>query len=406
VLVVSVAFLVPKLVLAATTYGSNDIAHWFDFLRGVKQSGPIGVYSFPFTSSLYNHPPLIGYYLELLRGAQAVGLDLPFTIRAVSSLADVATALIVFEIVRRRCSVAGAAAAGLVVAVSPILFIISGFHGNTDPVFTMLTLLSAHLLVDRDRPVLAGGAMALSLGVKIVPVVAVPCLLVYALVRGRGTFIRYILGLALVSLIFWGPALLTQLGPLRHNVLGYSGSAARFWGIGQLGVWAAQPSWATYLEGPGRTLIVGLCAVIPAVLVWRRPAMAVHGVALSLAGFLAFTPTFGTQYMAWAVAGTVVLGLRGGCAFSVLGGALLVHVYNRWNGGLPWYRAYADPFSPGERVFGILVWALLVGIVVEGTRRMVDSPSSERSRCIRPAPTAPTASQPGYNSPSLSGQTL
>ncbi len=388
VLGVSGVALVLKLRVAWTTYGSNDIAHWLDFLRGVQQSGPVGVYSFPFAHSLYNHPPLIGYYLELLNGVQALGLGLPFTIRAMSSLADVATAVLVFELVRRRRSLAGAAAAGLVVGASPVLFIISGYHGNTDPIFVLLALLSVHLLVDRDRPVLAGAAMALSLGVKIVPVVALPCLLVYALVRGRTALLRYAGSLVVVSLTFWSPALLTELDPLRRNVLGYTGSSGSVWGIAQLGVWAGQPGWATYLEGPGRLLVVALCALVPAALVWRRPTLLVHGVALSLAAFLAFTPTFGTQYMAWAVAAALLLGLRGGLAFSVLGGALLLQVYDRWSGGLPWCRAYANLFTPGERVFGIGVWALLVGVVVGGARHMLlaSGPQRPSSRSLPDTP--------------------
>ena len=389
VLGVSGVALVVKLRVARETYGTNDTAHWLDFLRGVQQSGPVGVYSFPFAHSLYNHPPLIGYYLELLSGVQALGLDLPFTIRAVSSLADVGTAVLVFELVRRRRSLAGAAAAGLVVGASPILFIISGYHDNTDPVFVLLVLLSAYLLVDRDWPVLAGAAMALSLGVKIVPVVALPCLLVYALVHSRRTLLRYANSLTVVSLTFWTPALLTEFDSVRRNVLGYAGVNGRNWGIAQLGVWAGQPGWATYLEGPGRLLIVALCALVPAALVWRRPALLLNGVALSLAAFLAFTPTFGTQYMAWAVAAALLLGLRGGLAFSLLGGALLLHVYNRWSGGLPWYRAHANGFTPGERVFGIGVWALLVGVVVGGARHMLLTSGPQRpSSRVPPDPPA------------------
>jgi len=380
VLGLSSVVLVLKLRVAWTTYGTNDIASWLNFARGVQQRGPSGVYSYPFVHSLYNHPPLIGYYLELLNGARTLGLDLPFTLRATSSLADVGTAVLVFELVRRRRSLAAAAAAGLVVGASPILFIISGYHGNTDPVFVLLVLLSVYLLADRDLPVLAGAAMALSLGVKIVPVVALPCLLAYALVRGRNTLLRYAAGLAGVSLTFWTVALLTEFNFLRRNVFGYagSGSGIREWGIGQLGVWAGQPNWATYLEGPGRLLIVALCALVPAALVWRRPTLLLNGVALSLAAFLAFIPAFGTQYMAWAVAAALLLGLRGGLAFSLVGGALLLHVYNRWSGGLPWYYARSTAFTPGERVFGIGVWALLVGVVFGGARHMLLAPGPER----------------------------
>ena len=50
-------------------------------------------------------------------------------------------------------------------AVSPVLFVISGFHGNTDPVFVMFALLSVYLLSDRRAPALAGLSIAIALSV-------------------------------------------------------------------------------------------------------------------------------------------------------------------------------------------------------------------------------------------------
>src|SRR5450631_4283013 len=119
------------------------------------------------------------------------------------------------------------------VACSPILVIISGYHGNTDPVFTMLVLLSVYLLADRRAPALAGVALALALGVKIVPIVVVPCLMIYALGKGRATLLRFVAGFGAASALFWVPALLEQWSAIRRNVLGYSGSTDHEWGIAQ-----------------------------------------------------------------------------------------------------------------------------------------------------------------------------
>jgi Glycosyltransferase family 87 len=370
VIVVALAMLVPKLILAATTFGTNDIGHWFDFLSQVERVGPIGVYGVPFTHSLYNHPPLIGYFLELIGAGTHVGLAANFSIRAVASVADVATAVLVFELLRTRRGLRKATFAGVVVACSPILLIISGYHGNTDPIFIMLVFLSVYLLVDRKAPILAGAALALALGVKIVPVVVIPCLLIYGFQRGRSTLFRFAGGFAAVSALFWVPALLQQWGAIRRNVLGYSGSPAHDWGLAQLGQMAGNPTWATWLEGPGRMLVVATCAVIPALLVWRRPDCVVYGVAFALAGFLALTPTFGTQYLVWGAAALVLLSPMSGLAFNLLAGALLAEVYTRWNGGLPWDRARASIFTSGEQVFALLVWAVLVWALIEAARRL------------------------------------
>jgi hypothetical protein len=372
VIAAALVALVLKLILAATTYGTNDIVHWFAFLNAVQHEGPIGIYKFPFSTLLYNHPPLIGYYLELIGAGTHVGLAANFSIRAVSSLADVATAVLVFELLRTRRTLRDATFAGVVVASSPILLIVSGYHGNTDPVFTMLVLLSVYLLADRRSPALAGVALALALGVKIVPVVVIPCLLMYGFHRGRSTLFRFVGAFGAVSALFWVPALLGQWSAIRDNVFGYSGINAHEWGLAQLGLTAGNPTWAGWLDGPGRMLVVATCAALPALLVWRRPDALMQGVAFALAGFLALTPTFGTQYLVWGAAAVVLLTPRSGLVFNLLGGVLMVTVYTRWNNGLPWDHAHSSPFTSGERVFGLLLWGVLLWALIEGARRMPD----------------------------------
>lgn len=381
VIAISLVALAGKLVLAATTFGTNDIVHWLSFLRAVTNHGPIGVYgvSMPYKVGshfiqLYNHPPLVGYFLELVRLGGHVGFSPQFMIRASSSLADVVTAVIVFELLRRRRSLREAAAAGILVGASPILVVISGYHGNTDPIFVMLTLLSVYLLVDRQSPVLAGVALACAVGIKIVPVVVIPSLFVYAVTCGIRPLLRFLVGFGGVFLTLWGPALILQGAAVRQNVLGYAGLNSHQWGVDLLTKYAAKPGLMAWIEGGARLGIVAMCALVPAVLVWRHPAAVVSGAALSLCGFLALTPSFGTQYLAWGAAPVFLLTFGGGVAFSLLAGVLLVQVYTRWNGGLPWDHAVASPFSPGENVLGLFTWASLSLAVVPGMRHILEAP--------------------------------
>ena len=376
-LAVAFLFLLPKLIIAHRTFGTNDVAHWLDFARGIRASGPVSIYSFHFTYSFYNHPPLIGYYLRALNAANThLGISLPFGLRAVSSIADVASALLVFEIVRRRASLRNAILAGAGTAASPILFLVSGFHGNTDPVFVLFVLLAAFLLADKDRPVLAGCAMAIAISIKIVPVVAIPCLLAYAYRRGRRSLVNFSAGLAGMAFLIWAPALFTQWPEIKSNVLGYTGGKTHDWGIAEIGRLTNQPGWATYVEGNGRNLVVAFCALVPAILVWRNPRVLVQGVALSLLSFLTLTPTFGVQYMAWAAAPAFVLGVSAGYAFNLLGGLFLYIIYDRWSRGLPWYRAYASPqVFQDERTLGLVVWAVLLAILAVSIRQLARIPS-------------------------------
>ena len=357
---VAIAALVLKLIVAATTYGTNDISYWHFFTEGIRQAGPVGIYGLHWVHSPYNHPPLIGYFLEVVNGAEHLGLPWKFTIRAFASLADVASAFLVFELVRHRRGLLDATAAGVVIAASPVLFVISGFHGNTDPIFTMCTLLSVYLLADRQRPGLAGAAIAVALSIKIVPIVAGPALLVFAVRQGRRTVLRFGGGFAAVFIPVWAPALLLELGPIVRNVLGYQGSPVSQWGLVQFGHWAGDPSWVGWLDGPGRVLLLAISAGVPALAVWRHPDAVAEAVGLTLVGVLLLSPAFGTQYLVWAAAASLLLGSRIGAAFNVLAGILLVVVYTRWNGGLPWDVGRASILTAGESVFGEVVWAVLL----------------------------------------------
>jgi hypothetical protein len=58
VLGVALATLVPKLILASRTFGTEDVLTWTKFAHGVAVAGPVGVYSIDFhhvAGTIYNH---------------------------------------------------------------------------------------------------------------------------------------------------------------------------------------------------------------------------------------------------------------------------------------------------------------------------------------------------------------
>ncbi len=381
--------LIVKILLNATSFGTVDVWHWMDFAQATREYGPIDVYSYPFDripihdrNSFYNHPPLIGYYLELINGLDNVGVPLRFSIRLFSSLADIASAFIVFAIVQRRADTRLATMAAVAISLSPILVIISGFHGNTDPVFVMFALLAAYLLVDRHRPGWAGLCMAIALGIKIVPVVAIPALLVWAHRAGRPVLLRFAGALVGASALWWVPALALQWWHVMGQVLGYAGVNAHSWGLDGLFTMVGLQGVAGFVEGPARLLIVATCALLPAWLSWRRPSIALQAAALSLSLFLLLTPTFGAQYLVWAAAPLLVTVTRWGVVWNVIAGTWLFWIYNRWNHGLPWQEAerLPVPYTVPQLWTGLLVWLCLgVGVVVAG-RDLLGAGRSSRSR--------------------------
>ena len=385
VLSVAVVVLFVKLWVAATTFGTNDVLYFERFAAGVRKVGPVNIYGLHLTA-LYNHPPLIGWMLLVMNHLTRLGFSFPFLIRVPASVADVVTTLLIFEMLRARRSLREATAAALLVACSPVLFIISGFHGNTDPVFVMFTLLSAYLLIHRPwpaltwlAPALAGVAFALALSVKLVPIVVLPTLLLLAARLGRRQLASFAVGSAVVMLPLWGPVVLRQWRPFHQDVLEYTGSSVRQWGSVEFAHLAHEPTSAiTFLTGPGRFLALLFSALLPALLLyWRRDA-ALPAIGLSLALFLLLSPAFATQYMAWPLAAAYLIDLGAATLYNLSAGALLAEVYNRWNGGLPWDVSLARPLLPKEVAALAVVWALLLLVVIVGLRRITKPAGAER----------------------------
>ena len=414
---------VGKLVLAARTFGTGDVARWEAFARGVARAGPVGVYRLHFRAVtlfnhhhrhhhyhhhyhhywLYNHPPLIGYMLSVVNTATQQGVSFPLAIRVPAISADVVTSFLVLELLRTRRSVPEAFAAATLVALSPILLVISGYHGNTDPVFIMFSLLSVYLLADRRAPWLAGLSIAIALSVKIVPVVIVPTLLVFAIRAGRRVALWFVLSMGALMALTWAPVVAQVWQPFRHDVLDYGGTGGRpRWGLAKLVSIIGHPSWVTDHGTPERYITVFVVSVIPAVLVLRRPWLAVEASALGLVGLLVLTPAFGMQYLVWAAVPAYLLSFGGAVAFNFSGGFLLIEIYNRASGGFPWYHTKLLNKTTSAEQFALLgVWMTLVVVMIAGIRRTIRTrrppPSMLRaqSRSLASLPQAVRETRPG-----------
>jgi hypothetical protein len=381
----AVVFFALKLKIATSTYGTGDVAIWLGFADGVARHGPVGVYGIDFEAlngTLYNHPPLVGYYLSLINWLVQLGIPLKVTLRAVSSAADIGSALLVLEILRTRVALRRATASGLAVAASPVLLLVSGYHGNTDPLLVMLVLLGSFLIVDKQRAFTGGAVLALAVGVKLVPIVLLPTLAVYVLRHRRDLAARAALGFGIAFAVTWGPALLTHFAQVRRNVLGYSGISSRPWGLVHFALDLHWTAVSNFLVGPGEILVAVACALVPAALVWRRTSVTIEATALGLIAFLLLSPAFGVQYLAWAVAAAYLLDFWTATLYNALAGLALFVIYDHWNGGLPWTQeAVGRVLTPGQLALLAVVWAALALVLVRGTRAVL-APEGHR----RPGP--------------------
>ena len=365
VLVFAIAALVVKLLLAATSFGTSDVWSWISFSQGVREFGLLHMYGQDYYFSTYNHPPFSGVLLLAMNWVVDAGWsDIPFLIRSLSSLADVVTAVLVFELVRLHRSVGKAMASGVLISLSPALILISGFHGNTDPVLVMFTLLAAYL-VAKDRSFPAGVAIGLAISVKLVPIVAVPVLGVQLLRSGWRSLRSFVGGGLVVFAVLWVPVLIASGPAFRRDVLGYAG-LRRDWGLPQFIEWAGMPeAWTSALSGPGRFLLLLVSGLLPAALVWRRPRSFVPAVGLSLVLFLLLCTTFGTQYLSWALAAAYLIGFLPATAYNLAASVFAFVIYREWSGGGPpwaWDTALAHTFGPFELRLLALCWAALAWV--------------------------------------------
>jgi Dolichyl-phosphate-mannose-protein mannosyltransferase len=370
--VLSIAVVVAAfaLAIAANTRGTVDVYIFRGFAAVIRHVGPVDIYGQHITGPPYNHPPLTGWLLVLINHLTDNGAGFAFLIRAPAILADIVTSVLVFELVRVRRPLTEATVAGVMVACSPALIIISGFHGNTDPIFVTFTLLSFYLLVNKRSGVLAGISFAAAISTKLVPVVALPLLVLVAARSGRRRLIAFAAGSAALLVPTWGPVLIRHFASFMHNVVEYGGYGNHpRWGLPEF-AYAAGVSqhWMNLLLGPGRFAILLACAGVPLLIAWRRPTATTAAFGLTLVMFLLLSTATATQYLVWAVAAGFLINVWAAAVYNIAASILLTIVYDRWNNALPWGwdRTRSSPFTHSEIIIAGIVWMTLAAVAIAG----------------------------------------
>ena len=395
-----------KLYLALYTEGTLDAAAFADHLAKIEQFGGVGVYrvSGAFNNP-FNSPPFIVHFLKALGWlAGATGLPFAFWLRLPCVLADAASFFLVWKLLerspasrrhapaphrnalapRRNASMPHRDALAprerdvsrllIAFALSPVSIIISGFHGNTDPVMIFFVLLSAYLLETQEgaRCVrLAAIAFGLALNFKVAPLIFAPALWFY--LPGLRRRIEYFGLAALVFLCGSLPYLLSDPALIARSVFGYA-SIYGHWGWTLLAAtWF--PESLRFARPPHD--VVGAHAVaaaigkwlmlasIVAAAVWSncrrdKPPLALQ-LGLAAAIFLFLTPGFGAQYLFWLTPWVIFLGLRASILYYVVGGLYLFVSYSCYI-----YRA-APPFYCVESLTWLLAplcWASVLVMLI------------------------------------------
>jgi uncharacterized membrane protein len=373
-----------KLAIAFNTFGTNDVAAFYMFagslhehgLEWTYRNGVIFFSNFP----VFNHPPVTAYYLELIGHLtknpllRDNGLTFPFLLRLPGIVADFISVLVLIGIRNTTPIRQVPTWAMLLFALSPISIMVSGFHGNTDPIMVMFLIISAYLCL-RERPVLCGIFFALSCQIKIIPLLLLP--IPYFFWLKRGTASRFIVPFAMLNIALWIQPVTQFPALFLRNVFSYNG----FWGSWGISYWLKLTLWSQFGGGffnlpmgaaaVSWTLKIGIvCTVI--LMAWRRRNLYGREVLDSFAYawifFFVFAPSIGSQYLVWLAPFILLLSPKFYGWLTLSSTLALFFLYNNLTGGLPWYigiaRNSSNEMSP-VATWGIWPWAtLLVGMVL------------------------------------------
>jgi hypothetical protein len=372
----AIAAAIMKVCLAVFTFGTNDVWTFTQYPKLIDQNGLIAMYyarDNPNDPLIYNHPPFTSYYFHFLAMlARYGGLAYGTWLRLIDTAADVGSLYLVYKIMRRLLPPGAITRQLALLAISPTLIFISGFHGNNDPLNILLLVLAVYFATE-DSFLLAGAAFGMSLNVKVWPLVLVPAFFFYP--DGWRRRIQFFAATGMVFFVGSLPFILQDPRIILTRILGY-GSYPGQWGLTK--IFTLKYEWALTYGGAyiaqAKPLIAAI-AFILAFLMNRRPKaplFAQVGVLSFL--FLALTPGFSIQYLAWLVPWTVWAPFWYSLAFQLAAGSFTFWIYTHWCQGLPWHSANGGfGFPPSSTPLGLLLWAIValyVPLTYFGVRRL------------------------------------
>ncbi len=374
VLLLAVLSLLAKLYCALTTTGSTDVLIFFQFARYIHHHGLIAMYR---ETPLFNHTPLIGWFSEavsMITVNDKDPRDFSFLLRLPAIFSDLAGVLALLWLREKTGRPAWWAIA--LFAVSPVGFMISGYHGNVDSLVA-LGILLAGIACAVEKPELSGLFLGLACNVKIIPILFAPAFFFFWWQRGRTW--RFAIPATLTVLIGWSLPLFFIPQIFIKDVLGYS-SIQGVWGVTyalRLSGLEAFKNITIEFKTPAQTLVtqgLKLATVIwVLVLAWRRRRVEPSGIfmtlALSWAVFFVLAPGFGSQYLIWLAPCFLVASERWYAILTGASSAALFVFYNAISGGMPWDTGFhVEKTAPIWAPWMLLPWLALCAFLVRSAQ--------------------------------------
>lgn len=358
-----------KLAIAYNTIGTNDAVFFYGFAKVLNEHGLEWTYAH---SRYFNHPPLTAYFLRGIfllteqRWCQDLGIHFPFLLRFPGIVADFLVIVVLLQL--RKIHILIPTWALAVFAFSPVSLMVSGFHGNTDPVM-VLFLVGAVWMCLRNQPALAGLFFALSCQIKIVPLLLLPAFVLFwwSQKRIRG----FVITGAITTCLLWSEPLLNFPVLFAKNVLAY-GSYWGIWGFTFLFRATGLPQFSRLsffdLEPVQNIIVTVLKLIIVVAAVWlawknrnMRGRAFVESLACTWLVFFAFAPGVCPQYLIWFAPFILILSPTFYSCVLVASSIFLFEFYNITSGGLPWSVALAmDDSKQHWTAWSLFPWTVIV----------------------------------------------
>ena len=367
--------LLARFLLSYVSFGTNDVSTWESFALRIQQGGLMALYQ---SERSFNHPPLAGWMVQQqFELSRYLGWAFPFVLRLPGILAECASAVLLWKIWSERGLSRGGAWAFFLFGWSFISILISGYHGNTDPLCAFFCLGAAYL-AERKCLAWAGAVLAAAINVKIIPVLLIPAFM--SCFRSAREFRRFMAGLSAGAVPFM-VCLYEAPAAFWSNVLAYR-SHLDYWGV-QLFLLLLASNFrdlagffrvlsAAYLD-LGRYLVV-LLIILVSWKAWKEQRADVYrGASICAAVFAVIAPGFGGQYFAIFMPLLFAFSLRWGLKISALTGAWMLSSYLSFM--VEWFPLHSihGATSPKIAAFlGFLAWLALTIMLVQeiiGKRR-------------------------------------
>jgi hypothetical protein len=347
------------LALASFTYGTNDLLVFQSYVAKAAREGTAALYRDGVSPAGFHpgwvqpmiHPPAM---LTLCTGIQYLenlsGIPFRFWFRLLTTIGYLTSAVFVWRFATAK--------AAIYYALCPAAIMISGFHGNSDPLVVAVLLASVYASECNGRPAMSGVLYGIACSIKVWPL-----FLLLAFALGLKTWrarLRFgALALAVVVTLAF-PHILADPRLILSTVFGYRSSIVCDWGLSRWPVYARFGIPFTFTA----IAVTVLC-------LHKQNAKLSYMIGSSIVLFLVLTPGFGVQYLAWILPFCFLFDQYVASAVYAASSVFLAIIYTYWTGGIPWYFADAVRQRSGSEVviyFAGVCWLTLAISAVTSIR--------------------------------------